>query len=68
MIQNYMEVHHGIKEKTYNIQENHVFSLKRDNGETKNRYVHRISDNPGGLLVMNFFQSEEVTSYFNPAQ
>ena len=49
------------------VKESVPFSLIY-NGETKNRYVHRISDNPGGLLVMNFFQSEEVTSYFNPAQ
>ena len=37
------------------------------NGETKNRTIHRISDNEGGIKVMQFLQSEEVTSYFNPA-
>ena len=37
------------------------------NGETKNRYLHRISDNPGGIKVMEFFQTEEVTNYFNPS-
>ena len=37
------------------------------NGETKNRYVHRISDNAGGLKVMEFLQSQEVAFYFNPA-
>ena len=37
------------------------------NGETKNRYLHRISENAGGIKVMEFLKSEEVTSYFNPS-
>lgn len=46
------------------VQESVPFSLVY-NGETKNRYIHRISDNPGALKVMSFFATEEVTNYFN---
>lgn len=46
------------------IEESVPFSLIY-NGETKNRYVHRISQKEGAIKVMNFFASEEVTSYFN---
>ena len=48
------------------VRESVPFSLIY-NGETKNRYLHRISDNPGGIKVMEFLQSEEVTNYFNPS-
>ena len=48
------------------IEESLPFSLVY-NGETKNRYVHRISKKEGAIKVMQFFASEEVTNYFNPA-
>ena len=35
------------------------------NGEVKNRYIHRISDNAGGVQVFEYLQSEEVATYFN---
>ena len=36
------------------------------NGDPKTRNIHRLTDNPGALKVMDFLLSEEVTSYFNP--
>ncbi len=36
------------------------------NGESKTRNIHRLTDNPGAIKVMDFLLSAEVTSYFNP--
>ena len=52
----------GIKEKTFNVQENHVYSLRRDNGETKNIKIldkHNIHNNR--LQVINQYEANEGT-------
>lgn len=36
-------------------------------GNTKNRHIHRITENEGALKVMEFLKSEEVHNYFNPS-
>ena len=36
------------------------------NGETKNRYIHRLTDSEGSLKLMEYLLSAESTSYFNP--
>ena len=35
------------------------------NGEVKNRYIHRLTDNPGALKLMEYLLSEASVSYFN---
>ncbi len=35
------------------------------NGEVKNRYIHRLTDNPGALKVMEHLLSEASVSFFN---
>ena len=35
------------------------------NGETKNRHVHRLTDNAGGIKVMEYILSDACRSYFN---
>ena len=35
------------------------------NGEVKNRYIHRLTDNPGALKVMEYLLSEASVSFFN---
>ena len=36
-------------------------------GETiKNRYAHRLTDNPGSIKVMEYLMSEACMSFFNP--
>ena len=35
------------------------------NGEVKNRYIHRLTDNPGALKMMEYLLSEASVSYFN---
>lgn len=37
------------------------------NGTVKNRYAHRLTDNPGSIKVMEYLMSEACTSFFNPA-
>ena len=52
----------GIKEKTYNVQENHVFSLKRDNGETKNiKILDKQNIHNNRLQVINQYEANEGT-------
>ena len=38
------------------------------NGDTKTRQIHRISENAGGIKVMEYMKSEATTNYFNPPQ
>ena len=35
------------------------------NGEVKNRYIHRLTDNPGALKLMEYLLSEASVSFFN---
>ena len=35
-------------------------------GNVKNRWIHRISENAGGLKVMEYLTSDAAKSYFNP--
>ena len=35
------------------------------NGETKNRYIHRLTDSVGSLKVMEYLKSEETHTFFN---
>ena len=52
----------GIKEKTYNVQENHVYSLKRDNGETKNiKILDKQNIHNNRLQVINQYEANEGT-------
>ncbi|AWD33322.1 Type I restriction enzyme R protein [Candidatus Fokinia solitaria] len=39
----------GVKEKTKNVQEDYVYSMKRDDGSTKNIYILNKSDKNGNL-------------------
>ena len=36
------------------------------NGETKNRYVHRLTDSEGSLKLMEYLLSDESKNYFAP--
>ena len=36
------------------------------NGEVKNRYIHRLSDNPGAIKVMEYLKSDTSKNFFNP--
>ena len=48
----------GIKEKTYNVQENHVYSLRRDNGETKNiKILDKNNIHNNRLQVINQYEA-----------
>ena len=52
----------GIKEKTYNVQENHVYSLRRDNGETKNiKILDKNNIHNNRLQVINQYEANEGT-------
>ena len=52
----------GIKEKTYNVQENHVYSLRRDNGETKNiKILDKQNIHNNRLQVINQYEPNEGT-------
>ena len=35
------------------------------NGEVKNRYIHRLTDNPGALKLMEYLLSDASVSFFN---
>jgi len=50
----------GIVEKTQIIQENHVFPLKRDNGETKNiKLIDKTNIHNNRLQVINQYEVED---------
>lgn len=52
----------GIKEKTFNVQENHVYSLRRDNGETKNiKILDKNNIHNNRLQVINQYEANEGT-------
>ena len=52
----------GIKEKTEIIQENHVFPLRRDNGETKNiKLIDKINIHNNRLQVVNQYEVNDGT-------
>ncbi len=52
----------GIKEKTYNVQENHVFSIRRDNGETKNiKILDKQNIHNNRLQVINQYEVTKGT-------
>lgn len=35
-------------------------------GTPKSRYIHRLTDNPGGIKVMEYLLSDEAKNFFNP--
>ena len=45
------------------VRESHEYAVMY-NGAPKNRHVHRISDNPGGIKAMEYILSEACTSFF----
>lgn len=52
----------GIKEKTQIIQEDHVFPLRRDNGETKNiKLIDKSNIHNNRLQVINQYEQNEGT-------
>ena len=52
----------GIKEKTQIIQEDHVFPLRRDNGETKNiKLIDKVNIHNNRLQVINQYEQNEGT-------
>lgn len=52
----------GIKEKTEIIQENHIFPLKRDNGETKNiKLIDKVNIHNNKLQVINQYEVSDGT-------
>ena len=52
----------GIKEKTQIIQENHVFPLRRDNGETKNiKLIDKTNIHNNRLQVINQYEVNDGT-------
>ena len=52
----------SIKEKTFNVQENHVYSLRRDNGETKNiKILDKSNIHNNRLQVINQYEANEGT-------
>ncbi|MDD3068551.1 MAG: type I restriction endonuclease subunit R, partial [Acholeplasmataceae bacterium] len=52
----------GIKEKTEIIQENHIFPLKRDNGETKNiKLIDKSNIHNNKLQVINQYEVNDGT-------
>ena len=52
----------SIKEKTYNVQENYVYSLRRDNGETKNiKILDKNNIHNNRLQVINQYEANEGT-------
>ena len=52
----------GIKEKTQIIQEDHVFPLRRDNGETKNiKLIDKTNIHNNRLQVINQYEQNEGT-------
>lgn len=52
----------GIKEKSEIIQENHIFALKRDNGETKNiKLVDKVNIHNNRLQVINQYEVNDGT-------
>ena len=52
----------GIKEKTEIIQENHVFPLRRDNGETKNiKLIDKSNIHNNRLQVINQYEVNDGT-------
>lgn len=52
----------GIKEKTEIIQENHIFPLKRDNGETKNiKLIDKVNIHNNRLQVINQYEVSDGT-------
>ena len=46
------------------IRQTESYTINTD-GTAHSRFIHRISDNPGGQKVMEYLLSEEATSYFN---
>ena len=51
-----------VKEKTQIIQENHVFPLRRDNGETKNiKLIDKSNIHNNRLQVINQYEQDEGT-------
>lgn len=52
-----LKTNDGIKEKTYNVQENHIYSLKRDNGEIKNiKIIDKTNIHNNKLQVINQYE------------
>ena len=49
---------------TESIKESVKYTIEY-NGETKNRYIHRLTDSVGGLKLMEYLTSDASTSFFS---